>query len=204
MKEPNPSSLGAQEQQEDFDPWSDDQGTNDDEVPSEESAVTFGVEYSIRRIHLLGYGVKMDDPNITMEEYIRLEEEKTYRRDFNDKLTSEIALLYEPMVSPLNDNQMDFRIPFDESDDEDYTPTISYFDDLDYFKDFEKEFPAIVYYDALTSKLNFLTEPTEPSEDDVGEVSTIWNSCSLNLHEESLPSKISEEFIILILLNPVF
>ncbi|GJU01501.1 hypothetical protein Tco_1111839 [Tanacetum coccineum] len=29
-----------------------------------------------------------------------------------------------------------------------------------YFKDFEKEFPAIVYNDALTSKLDFLTEPT--------------------------------------------
>ncbi|GJT14130.1 hypothetical protein Tco_0861172 [Tanacetum coccineum] len=39
-------------------------------------------------------------------------------------------------------------------------PTISYFDDLDYFKNFEKEFPAIVYNDALTSKLDFLIEPT--------------------------------------------
>ncbi|GKC28088.1 hypothetical protein Tco_1035382 [Tanacetum coccineum] len=38
-------------------------------------------------------------------------------------------------------------------------PTVSYFDDLDYFKDFEKEFPAIVYNDAQTSKLDFLTEP---------------------------------------------
>ncbi|GJZ37476.1 hypothetical protein Tco_0583667 [Tanacetum coccineum] len=34
------------------------------------------------------------------------------------------------------------------------------FDDLDYFNDFEKEFSAIVYNDALTSKLDFLTEPT--------------------------------------------
>ncbi|GJR50659.1 hypothetical protein Tco_1401180 [Tanacetum coccineum] len=39
-------------------------------------------------------------------------------------------------------------------------PTVSYFDDLDYLKDFEKEFPAIVYNDALTSKLDSLTEPT--------------------------------------------
>ncbi|GJV73514.1 hypothetical protein Tco_1493509 [Tanacetum coccineum] len=39
-------------------------------------------------------------------------------------------------------------------------PTVSYFDDLDHFKDFENKFPAIVYYDALTSKLDFLTEPT--------------------------------------------
>ncbi|GKB74303.1 hypothetical protein Tco_0935715 [Tanacetum coccineum] len=39
-------------------------------------------------------------------------------------------------------------------------PMISYFDDLDYFKDLEKEFPAIVFNNALTSKLDFLTEPT--------------------------------------------
>ncbi|GJR45192.1 hypothetical protein Tco_1313295 [Tanacetum coccineum] len=39
-------------------------------------------------------------------------------------------------------------------------PMVSYFDDLDYFKDFEKEFPAIVYNDALTSKSDFLTETT--------------------------------------------
>ncbi|GJX43891.1 hypothetical protein Tco_0260567 [Tanacetum coccineum] len=39
---------------------------------------------------------------------------------YNDALTSEVALLCEPMVSPLNDNQIDFRISFDESDDEDY------------------------------------------------------------------------------------
>ncbi|GJV90445.1 hypothetical protein Tco_1538258 [Tanacetum coccineum] len=96
----------------------------------------------------------MDDPNITMEEYIRLEEEKSqrhgrtfnwqtatygkvkYSKDadncftnfetkfpaivFNDTLTSEVASSCEPTVSPLNDNQIDFRISFDESDDEDY------------------------------------------------------------------------------------
>ncbi|GKE43185.1 hypothetical protein Tco_1470469, partial [Tanacetum coccineum] len=144
--------------------------------------------------------VKMDDPNITMEEYIKLEEEKACRCAIvlNDTLTSEVMLLCEPTVSPLNDNQITFRILFDESDDEDYTviydknsfsykiiyvddlktdsendndkvsmpsfmspkPTVSYFDDLDCFKDFEKEFPAIVYNDGLTSKLDFLTKPT--------------------------------------------
>ncbi|GKC01502.1 hypothetical protein Tco_0987638 [Tanacetum coccineum] len=107
----------------------------------------------------------MDDPNSTMEEYIRLEEEKAHRRVFpaivlNDAVTSEVTLSCEPMVSPLNGNKINFRISFDESDNEDYTPTVSYFDDLDYFKDFEKEFPAIIYNDALTSQLDFLTEPT--------------------------------------------
>ncbi|GJY06847.1 hypothetical protein Tco_0373901 [Tanacetum coccineum] len=103
----------------------------------------------------------MDDPNITMEEYIRLEEEKASRRAivFNDALTSEVALSCERMVSPLNDNQIDFRISFDESDDEDYMPMVSYFNNLDFFKDFENEFLAIVYNNALTSKLDFLTEP---------------------------------------------
>ncbi|GJX65535.1 hypothetical protein Tco_0299878 [Tanacetum coccineum] len=39
-------------------------------------------------------------------------------------------------------------------------PTVSYFNDLDFFKDFKNEFPTIVYNDALTSTLYFLTELT--------------------------------------------
>ncbi|GJT69366.1 hypothetical protein Tco_1028652 [Tanacetum coccineum] len=38
-------------------------------------------------------------------------------------------------------------------------PMISCFDDLDFFEDFENEFPAIVYNDAQTSKSDLLTEP---------------------------------------------
>nr|GEY08340.1 hypothetical protein [Tanacetum cinerariifolium] len=94
--------------------------------------------------------VKMDNPNITMEEYIRLEDEKAQKRskvfnwetakygkiwydeDFHDlrsietefpvivNLTSDETLSCEPMVSPLNNNQIDFRISFNEFDDEDY------------------------------------------------------------------------------------
>ncbi|GJY66987.1 hypothetical protein Tco_0469225 [Tanacetum coccineum] len=87
----------------------------------------------------------MDDPNLTMEEYIRLEEEKACRRAivFNDTLTSEATLSCEPTVSSLNENEIDFRISFDESDDEDYT----------------NEFPAIVYNDAQKSKPDLFTEP---------------------------------------------
>ncbi|GJY21267.1 hypothetical protein Tco_0393833 [Tanacetum coccineum] len=136
--------------------------------------------------------VKMDDPNITMEEYIRLEEEKSRRRGkvynwetatygkiwdnedvhdlryvktkfpaivFNDTLTFKATLLYEPTVSSLNNDEIEFRISFDESDDEDCTPTVSCFDDLDFFNDLENEFPAIVYNDAQTSKLDFSTKP---------------------------------------------
>nr|GEX65104.1 putative reverse transcriptase domain-containing protein [Tanacetum cinerariifolium] len=101
----------------------------------------------------------MDDPNITMEEYIRFEEEKAHRRGkvynwetatygkikdnedvhdlgsietgfpaivFNDTLTSEAALSCELTVSSLNDNKIDFRISFDESDDEDYTKNMRF------------------------------------------------------------------------------
>ncbi|GJV81420.1 hypothetical protein Tco_1517290 [Tanacetum coccineum] len=169
----------------------------------------------------------MDDPNITLEEYIRLEEEKTRKCEkvfnwetakygkiwndddihdlrsvetefpaiaFNDGVSSK-TLSCEPTLSSLND-EIDFRISFDDSDDEDYTvifkknsfsykkistndlktdskndnnkvipslpspkPAISCFDDLDFFKDFENEFPAIVYNDALKSKSDLLTEP---------------------------------------------
>ncbi|GJY04610.1 hypothetical protein Tco_0370550 [Tanacetum coccineum] len=96
----------------------------------------------------------MDNPNITMEEYIRLEVEKARRHGkvynwetarycriwydddvhnlrsvetefpaivFNDELASEEALSCEPTVSPLQDNEINFRISFDEFDDEDYT-----------------------------------------------------------------------------------
>ncbi|GJU33106.1 hypothetical protein Tco_1176695 [Tanacetum coccineum] len=78
----------------------------------------------------------MDDPNITREEYIRLEEEKAHRRDSEND--------YDKVNMP--------SFPSLE-------PTVSYFNDLDFLKDFEKEFPAIVYNDALMSKLDFLTEP---------------------------------------------
>ncbi|GJV80429.1 hypothetical protein Tco_1516299 [Tanacetum coccineum] len=92
--------------------------------------------------------LKMDDPNVTMEEYIRLEEEKAQKcgKVFNwetAKYDSEI------------DNDK-VNMPLFPSTE----PSISCIDDLDFFKDFEKEFPAIVYNDALTSKLDFSTEPT--------------------------------------------
>ncbi|GKC81212.1 hypothetical protein Tco_1136929 [Tanacetum coccineum] len=65
----------------------------------------------------------MDDPNITMKEYIRLEEEKARRCAivFNVTLTSEVALSCEPTVSSLNNDEIDFRISFSKSDDEDCT-----------------------------------------------------------------------------------
>ncbi|GJV78087.1 hypothetical protein Tco_1509671 [Tanacetum coccineum] len=168
----------------------------------------------------------MDDPNITMEEYIRLEEEKTRRHgqkfnwqtatfrkvenhededdcpiDFETEFPAIVfdntltAIPSEPTVCPPNENKVDFRISLDESDDEDYTVifdenlflykiisvndlkmdsgndkpftpnhTVDYFGDLDYFKDFENEFPSIIYNDGLTSKSDLEIKPLVSSE----------------------------------------
>nr|GFA09023.1 hypothetical protein [Tanacetum cinerariifolium] len=89
----------------------------------------------------------MYDPNITKKEYIRFEEEKlenvgkcligkplsmvrsgmmkTFMTSYPLKPNSQLSdetLSCEPTVISLNDNEIEFRISFDESDDEDYTP----------------------------------------------------------------------------------
>ncbi|GJW16518.1 hypothetical protein Tco_0023954 [Tanacetum coccineum] len=140
---------------------------------------------------------------------------------FNDTLTSKATLSCEPTVSSLNNYDIDFRISFDEIDDEDYTilfdknlfsykmisvndlkkdsendydkvnmpllpspkPMVSYFDDLDYFNDFEKEFPATVYNDAQMSKSDLLTEPILNHQHIDG----------FNLKDETLLSECDEE-----------
>ncbi|GKA40000.1 hypothetical protein Tco_0732593 [Tanacetum coccineum] len=171
----------------------------------------------------------MDNLNLTMEEYIRLEEEKAHKHgkvfnwqsatygkikvddDFydlrsmeaefpaivvNDDFAPQDTLQCKSQVSTPFINEIDFRTSFDESDDEDYIiicdknsffykmtpvnnlktdseidyekvmpsipspePAISYCDDLDFYKYFENEFPAIVYNDAQTSKSDLLTKP---------------------------------------------
>ncbi|GJU94306.1 hypothetical protein Tco_1319062 [Tanacetum coccineum] len=142
----------------------------------------------------------MDNPNVSIEEYIRLEEEKARWRGkvYNWETARYGKIWYGEDVHDLRSIETEFPaiISFDESDDEEYMvifdknsfsykiisvndlktdlendnekvnmpsfpspkPMVSYFDDLDFIKDFENEFPAIVYNDALTSKLDFLTE----------------------------------------------
>ncbi|GJU80042.1 hypothetical protein Tco_1282407 [Tanacetum coccineum] len=72
---------------------------------------------------------KMDDPNITMEEYIRLQDEKDQRhcQTFNWETATYGKI---------------------------------YYDNLDFFIDFEADFPAIVYNDALISSQNVSSKPT--------------------------------------------
>ncbi|GKA79082.1 hypothetical protein Tco_0785678, partial [Tanacetum coccineum] len=121
---------------------------------------------------------------------------------FDNVFPSEVTPSYEPTVSPLNDNKIDFRISFDESDDEDYTliclplpePTIGCFDDLDFFKDFENEFLAIVYNDALTSKSDFLIEPALSAQQ-INE---------FDLKDETSLSKCDEEEQNIICFNDLF
>ncbi|GJT55992.1 hypothetical protein Tco_0991046 [Tanacetum coccineum] len=202
----------------------------------------------------------MDDPNMTMEEYIKLEEEKARRcgqvfnwqtatygkikindglhdlssmeAEFlaiviNDAFAPQDALQCKSHVSTFND-EIDFRISFDKSDDEDYTiicdkisfsykmiyvndlktdsendnekvmpspePTTSYIDDLDFFNDFESEFPAIVYNDAQMSKSDFLTELTlNPQHID-----------EFNLNDETSMSKYDEEEQNILYFNDLF
>ncbi|GJW40950.1 hypothetical protein Tco_0066795, partial [Tanacetum coccineum] len=130
---------------------------------------------------------------------------------FNNEVSSEKTLYCEPTISSLND-EIDFSISFDDSDDEDYTvifdknsfsykiistndlktdskninekvnlpslpspePTISCFDDLDFFKDFENEFPAIVYNNAQTSKSESILSPQHIDEFDLNDKTSLF------------------------------
>ncbi|GJT33348.1 putative ribonuclease H-like domain-containing protein [Tanacetum coccineum] len=144
----------------------------------------------------------MDDPNMTMEEYIKFEEEKAHRcgRVFNwriakygkiridddlhdlrsveaefpaivinDAFALQDALSCKYQVStPVND-EIDFRILFDESDDKGYTIIYDknlfsykmiYVNNLKTDSENDNEKADIVYNDALTSKSDCLTEQT--------------------------------------------
>ncbi|GJU03912.1 hypothetical protein Tco_1114250 [Tanacetum coccineum] len=106
----------------------------------------------------------MDDPNITMEEYIRLEEEKARRRGkvYNWETATYGKIWDNKDVHDLRSVETEFlAIVFNDTltSEAALSPTTSYIDDLDFFNDFENEFPAIVYNDAQTSKSDLLTEP---------------------------------------------
>ncbi|GJW44313.1 hypothetical protein Tco_0073112 [Tanacetum coccineum] len=111
----------------------------------------------------------MDDPSITMKEYIRLEEEKAHMcgKVYNWETAMYGKIWYDEDVHDHRSFETEFpaivfndTLTFEVMFSCEPTPEVSYSNDLDFFKDFENEFPAIVYNDALTSKLDFLTEPT--------------------------------------------
>ncbi|GJU69847.1 hypothetical protein Tco_1256106 [Tanacetum coccineum] len=141
----------------------------------------------------------MDDPKITMDEYIRLEEEKARRHgltfnwqtatygkmeyceneddsftnlkteypaiDFDD--TSDATLSCESMEVLLTITKLTLK--FHENDKVNMPsslspePSFGYINDLDFFKDFENEFPTIAYND-LKSKSDPLIELSVSSQ----------------------------------------
>nr|GEW18262.1 hypothetical protein [Tanacetum cinerariifolium] len=88
----------------------------------------------------------MKDPDITMEEYIQLEANKARRR--GQTFNRETATYGK----------------------------VRYFKDIDYFKDFETEFPAIVYNDALTSKSETSPEPATEDRSHRGDGQVMFTS----------------------------
>ncbi|GJX14387.1 hypothetical protein Tco_0206145 [Tanacetum coccineum] len=172
----------------------------------------------------------MNDPNITMEEYIRLEEEKAQSRGetFNWQTATfgRIRHYYEEERFTNFKESSRPSISLDESEDEDYTiifdensfsykimfvndlktdsedgngnmltspkPTVDYFDDLYYFKDFENGFPAIVYNNSLTSKLDLGTKPLVISKC-INE-SNLIDETSLSEYDEEIVSRFNNLF----------
>ncbi|GJS03534.1 hypothetical protein Tco_1383944 [Tanacetum coccineum] len=126
----------------------------------------------------------MDDPNITMEEYIRFEEGKAQRhgRTFNWQTVTYGRWNYKDEEDSFTNFETEYpTIVFDDTSDATLSckptvknendnvnmpsspspePTIGYIDGLDFFKDFENEFLAITYNDDLKSESDPLIEPS--------------------------------------------
>ncbi|GJT91074.1 putative reverse transcriptase domain-containing protein [Tanacetum coccineum] len=151
--------------------------------------------------------VKMDDPNITIEEYIRLEEEKARKRGkvynwetatygkiwndedvhdlrsvetefpaivLNDALTSEVTLSY-------------YMVVYDKTNSENENNKVN-------MPSFPSPEPTVSYFDALTSKLDFLTEATvSPQHID-----------EFNLKDETSSSECDEEEQNILYFNDLF
>ncbi|GKD04584.1 hypothetical protein Tco_1179558 [Tanacetum coccineum] len=168
----------------------------------------------------------MDDPNITIEEYIMLEEEKArkcgkvfnwetpkygkiwYDEDihdlrsvetefpaisFNDGVSSEKTLSCEPTISSLND-EIDFKISFDDSDDEDYT------NDETSLSEFDEEEHNILYFNDLFPFNIIQPDLKSEKDDDDNEVDIIQSSGGneitqgSNMLFETSHDKINETF----------
>nr|GEV00347.1 hypothetical protein [Tanacetum cinerariifolium] len=95
----------------------------------------------------------MDDPNITMAEYIQLEEEKARRRgqEYNWETATFGKIWSDKDVHYLRSFEKEFSAIV-------YNDALT--SELEVSFDFENEFPAIVYNDALISKLKISAEST--------------------------------------------
>ncbi|GKC96974.1 hypothetical protein Tco_1162416, partial [Tanacetum coccineum] len=103
----------------------------------------------------------------TSEEVSLTIDEAKLRKMADEMIETEISVETEFPAIAFNDEYSTKDLKTDSKNDNEKVmpslpppePAISCFDDLDFFKDFKNEFPAIVYNDALTSKSNLLTEP---------------------------------------------
>ncbi|GJR51227.1 hypothetical protein Tco_1401748 [Tanacetum coccineum] len=122
----------------------------------------------------------MNDPNITMEEYIRLEEEKARKHGkvFNWETARYGKIWYEDDIDDLKSVETEF-------------PAIVFNDNLKSEETLSceptNEFLAIVYNDALTSKSDFLTEPTvSPQHIDEIDLKNETSSSECNEEEQNV------------------
>ncbi|GJR86823.1 putative reverse transcriptase domain-containing protein [Tanacetum coccineum] len=144
----------------------------------------------------------MNDPNITMEEYIRLEEEKAQSRGmmFNWQTATFGRMEHYYEEECFTNCEEEFpaivfgEINVSENDDNNVAlspnPMIDH--DLDYFNDFENKFPAIVYNDGLTSKSD-LGIKTLVSTDSTDEFNFI-DETSLSEYDEDIISRFNDLF----------
>ncbi|GKE98886.1 hypothetical protein Tco_0022237, partial [Tanacetum coccineum] len=107
------------------------------------SEVTFSSEPSVspRNNHKIDFRTSLDESDD--EDYAIIYDENSF--------SYKIIYVNNLKTDSENDNDK-FNMPSSPE------PEVSYSNDLDFFKDFENEFPVIVYNDALTSKSDFLTE----------------------------------------------
>nr|GEW20540.1 hypothetical protein [Tanacetum cinerariifolium] len=126
----------------------------------------------------------MEDPNLTMEEYIKLEGEKARRHDFptivfDDPLATDHKISSEPTVSMEDPNltmeeyiELEAEKALRRGQTFNWETTtygkVRYCEDINYFKDFETDFPAIVFDDPLATNHKILSEPTVSPLDDNG------------------------------------
>ncbi|GJY13150.1 hypothetical protein Tco_0382459 [Tanacetum coccineum] len=129
----------------------------------------------------------MDDPNITMEEYIRLEEEKArrYGRTFNwqTAIFGKVKNYKDEDDHPIHFETEFLAIVFYNTLTAIQSKTTVYL---------ENEFPAIVYNNGLTSKLDFGIKPLINSEC-IDEINLI-DETSLFEYDEEIVSRFNDLF----------
>nr|GEV59826.1 hypothetical protein [Tanacetum cinerariifolium] len=131
----------------------------------------------------------MDDPNNTMDEYIRLEEVKPRRHHkvYNWEAVTYATLSNEPTISSLNSDEIDFRISFD---DEDYTVIFDK-NSFSYKKISARDLETDLKNDNDKVNMPLLpsSEPTVIYFDDLDYFKDSENECPAIVYNDALTSK---------------